>query len=130
MKQHQERNKKLNRAVYNDWGMYLFVQMLTYKCQLYGKQFHLEDEHNTSKMCSGCGHLQKMPLWKRTYWCVECGLVMDRDDNSAVNILTRFLARRGPYTSVATCDVLQEDSNSVDVTEASCPMIVQQLSMF
>jgi transposase len=30
--------------------------------------------------------------------CVECGLVMDRDENSAVNILTRFLARLGPHT--------------------------------
>ncbi|MGH2510906.1 MAG: zinc ribbon domain-containing protein, partial [Ktedonobacteraceae bacterium] len=59
-----------------------------------------------SKSCSGCGNLQAMPLWKRTYCCPNCGLVMDRDDNSAVNLLTRFLARRGPYTSFGPCDVL------------------------
>ena len=108
MKEHKERNKHLNRAVFNDWGLYTFVQMLTYKCQLYGKALVLENEKNTSKQCSGCGHLQAMPLWKRTYCCVECGLVMDRDENSAHNILMRFLARRGPYTP-SGCDVLQAD---------------------
>jgi putative transposase len=97
-KQHVERNKYLNRAVFNDWGLYTFVQMLTYKCQLYGKDLQFLDERNTSKACSGCGHLQSMPLWKRTYCCTECGLVLDRDENSAVNILTRFLARLGPHT--------------------------------
>ena len=98
MKEHRERNKHLNRAVFNEWGLYTFIQMLLYKCQLYGKDLHFLDERNTSKMCSGCGHLQAMPLWKRTYCCVECGLIMDRDENSAVNILMRFLARLGPHT--------------------------------
>ena len=37
-KEHQERNKYLNRAVYNDWGLYGFTQMLIYKCLLYGKE--------------------------------------------------------------------------------------------
>jgi putative transposase len=66
MKQHQDRNKYLNRAVFNEWGLYTFLCMLTYKCQLYGKDLQFLDERNTSKMCSGCGHLQAMPLWKRT----------------------------------------------------------------
>ncbi len=113
IKEHQERNKYLNRAVYNDWGLYTFIQMLTYKCLLYGKELVTLDERNTSKMCSGCEHLQKMPLWKRTYACPECGLVMDRDENSAVNILTRFLARLGPHTPIAECGVLQEDGLDV-----------------
>src|SRR5712692_11425710 len=60
MKQHAERNKHLNRAVFNDWGLYSFVQMLVYKCVLYGKELVLLDETNTSKQCSGCGHLQPM----------------------------------------------------------------------
>ena len=98
MKQHQERNKHRNRAVYNEWGLYTFLLMLTYKCQLYGKELVFLDERYTSKTCSGCGNRQAMPLWKRTYCCTECGLVMDRDDNSAVNILTRYFARRGPHT--------------------------------
>src|SRR2546421_2611863 len=113
MKEHREKNKYCNRAVYNDWGLYTFIQMLTYKCQLHGKELVILDERNTSKMCSGCKHLQDMPLWKRTYTCPKCGLVMDRDENSAVNILTRYLARRGPHTPDEECSVLQEDSLEV-----------------
>jgi putative transposase len=101
-KQHQERNKHLNRSVFNEWGLYTFVHMLVYKCQLYGKALVFLDERNTSKQCSGCGHLQAMPLWKRTYRCTECGLVMDRDENSAQNILARFLARLGPHVPDGT----------------------------
>jgi putative transposase len=98
IKAHAERNKHLNRAVYNDWGLYRFVQMLLYKCVLSGKELVLLDERDTSKTCSQCGHTCAMPLWKRTYRCRNCGLIMDRDDNSARNILMRFLARPGPHT--------------------------------
>ncbi len=96
----------------------MFMQMLIYKCQKNGKELQFLDERNTSKMCSGCGNIQAMPLWKRTYCCTECGLVMDRDENSAVNILNRYftglalflgwyLARLGPHTddSVRCADV-------------------------
>jgi IS605 OrfB family transposase len=98
MKEHQERNKHRNRAVFNDWGLYTFVQMLHYKCMLYGKELMILDERDTSKTCSQCGNKQDMPLWQRTYRCpnVECRLVMDRDENSAVNILKLYLARLGP----------------------------------
>ena len=102
MKEHAERNKHLNRAVFNDWGLYGFVQMLVYKCLLYGKELVFLDEKNTSKQCSGCGRLQAMPLYKRTYTCTECGLVLDRDENSAVNILARYVARLGPHVADAT----------------------------
>jgi putative transposase len=106
-KQHVERNTYLNRAVYNEWGLYTFLEMLKYKCVLYGKELVFLDERNTSKMCSGCGNVQPMPLYKRTYVCKNCGLVMDRDENSAHNILARFLARLGPHTddSVRCADV-------------------------
>ena len=97
MKEHHERNKQLNRAVFNDWGLYGFVQMLVYKCALYGKDLQFLDERDTSKTCSGCGNKADMPLHKRTYRCPVCGLVMDRDENSARNILTRYFARLGPY---------------------------------
>ncbi len=101
MKEHAERNKHLNRAVFNDWGLYGFTQMLVYKCLLYGKELVFLDERNTSKACSGCGSLQAMPLYKRTYCCTNCGLVMDRDENSAHNILMRAILPGGQVTSPA-----------------------------
>lgn len=96
----KERRKRQirNRLVYNDWGLSSFVQMLRYKCLLYGKELYLISERDTSKTCHRCKHMQPMPLWKRTYRCENCGLVMDRDENSAVNIYQRFLARLGPHT--------------------------------
>ena len=33
-----------------------------------------------------------MPLWKRTMEC-DCGNVIDRDRNSAINIMVRFLSQ-------------------------------------
>jgi len=29
MKEHHEKNKARNRAIYNDWGLYTFIEMLT-----------------------------------------------------------------------------------------------------
>jgi putative transposase len=96
----KERRKRQirNRLVYNDWGLYSFMQMLEYKCLLFGKELHSISERDTSKQCHVCKQKQDMPLWKRTYRCENCGLVMDRDDNSAVNIYQRFVARLGPHT--------------------------------
>lgn len=105
----KERNKRRirNRMVYNDWGLYSFVQMLTDKCLRAGKELHIISERDTTKQCHRCGHLQKMPLWKRVYRCENCGLVMGRDDNSAINIYQRFLAWPRPCTddSVQCADV-------------------------
>jgi putative transposase len=88
-----------NRMMYNDWGLYSFVQMIDYKCLRFGKELHIISERDTTKTCHACKHMQDMPLWKRTYHCPNCGMVMDRDENSAVNIYQRFVARPGPHTS-------------------------------
>ena len=97
-KEHTEHQKALHRAVYNDWGLYQFVQMLIYKCVQAGKTLEYVDERESSKRGSRCGHTQPMPLYQRTYRCENCGLVMDRDENSAVNHYQRFFARLGPHT--------------------------------
>jgi putative transposase len=104
--------------------------MLEYKCDLYGKELVFLDERNTSKMCNGCGNLQAMPLWKRTYCCTVCGLVMDRDENAAHNILNRYLARLEPYTLVQECDVLQESCVDVGIAFMPQPCEVQQLGLW
>jgi putative transposase len=96
----KERRKRRirNRLVYNDWGLYGFVQMLAYKCLRVGKELYIISERDTTKMCHVCKHKQVMPLYVRTYRCENCGLVMDRDENSAVNIYERFLAGPPPHT--------------------------------
>ena len=80
-----------NRVLYNEWRVNKFEGMLEYKCKLEGKKLVRIDEQNTTKMCSRCGNLkQDLTLKDRTYICSNCGLIMDRDENSAVNILNKY----------------------------------------
>jgi putative transposase len=118
MKAHQDKyaqqSRRLPRAVFNDWGLYRFAQTLEYKCLRYGKELHHIDERYTSQDCSRCGNRQSMPVWKRISRCGNCGLMIDHDANSAINIRERFLARLGPYTepSVRCAAPQVQQSNS------------------
>lgn len=69
----------------NGWGM--FIRMLEYKLRDRGGVLVKVDKwYPSSQTCSHCGYKQPMPLDVRTYICPECGMVMDRDFNAAVNI--------------------------------------------
>ena len=59
----------------------------------------------TSQDCSGCGQRVQKTLSTRTHVCPKCGLVLDRDENAAINILAKAieigtLGHRGTATSV------------------------------
>jgi putative transposase len=47
--------------------------------------------HYTSQDCSGCGEPVQKTLSTRTHVCPKCGLVLDRDENAAINILAKAL---------------------------------------
>jgi len=48
----------------------------------------------TTKTCSRCGNKKEdITLSDRTYKCENCGLVIDRDLNSAINILKIGLSK-------------------------------------
>ena len=81
-------NPAVVRDRYTDasWGMLL--SMVRRKAEGAGVVVVEVDPRNTSRTCSQCGHVKEaLPLWQRTYRCHECGLVMDRDRNAAINIL-------------------------------------------
>ena len=68
----------------NGWGM--FTSFLAYKLKEQGKQLVKIDKWFAStKTCSKCGAEKPMALSERTYSC-SCGLTLDRDYNSALNI--------------------------------------------
>ncbi len=68
----------------NGWGM--FSSFLQYKRNEQGKQLTKIDKwFPSTKTCSHCGSIKEMALSERTYQCV-CGVSLDRDDNSALNI--------------------------------------------
>ncbi len=41
-----------DRMVYNDWGLYGFVQMLEYNRLRFGKELFIIDERDTTKRCA------------------------------------------------------------------------------
>ncbi len=68
-----------------------FVSMTISKAEEAGRSVILVNPSNTSKMCSHCGELVEKKLSERVHTCPQCGLVMDRDRNAALNILQRGL---------------------------------------
>ena len=71
----------------NDNGYGMFRNMLSYKLKERGKYFiRVGKFFPSTQLCSNCGRKHKLTLSERTYKC-ECGLVIDRDINAAINIL-------------------------------------------
>jgi putative transposase len=68
-----------------------FISMTIGKAAEAGRTVILVDPRNTSKMCSNCGELVQKTLSMPTHTCPQCGQVMDRDKNAALNILHRGL---------------------------------------
>lgn len=70
-----------------------FIRQMKYKCEWSGIEFMQVDRfYPSSKMCSCCGAIKKdLKLRDRTYICNECGAVIDRDFNAALN-LSRYVA--------------------------------------
>ena len=87
-----------NRSTQNQGYLSRFVGFLTYKAELAGKKVIRIDESYTSKDCCVCGVRHDMQLWNRIMKC-GCGNVIDRDRNSAINIMKRFLSQNALWTS-------------------------------
>ena len=80
------RKAGLNKSIL-DAGWYSFRQILEYKADMLGKKVEAVAPHYTSQKCSGCGEIVRKSLSTRTHKCDNCGLIMDRDENAANNIL-------------------------------------------
>jgi putative transposase len=81
------RNRRLARRIADaSWAE--IRRQLTYKTQQAGAELIVADRwFASSKTCSGCGVAKaKLALSERTYVCMECGIVLDRDVNAAINL--------------------------------------------
>ena len=81
------KNHGLARSI-QDAAFAEFRRQLTYKTARTGARLHVIDRwYPSSKTCSNCGTVKaKLSLSERVYHCEECGLVIDRDLNAAINI--------------------------------------------
>ncbi len=96
-KQKGKKKRAQNRSTQNQGYLSRFIGFLAYKAELIGKRVIKIDESYTSKMCYVCGKIHDMPLWKRNMEC-DCGNYIDRDRNSAINIMLNFLSQNALWT--------------------------------
>jgi len=85
------KNHKLAKSISDAaWGR--FLSWVQYYGVIHNVPVVAVAPHFTSQDCSRCGSRVKKSLSTRTHICWSCGLVMDRDQNAARNILALALA--------------------------------------
>jgi len=76
---------KENKRMIGVLSPYMFRQRLKYMGHKYGCEVTEVNEYKTTKTCSNCGREKEMGKLK-IYEC-RCGMIADRDENAAKNIL-------------------------------------------
>lgn len=83
------KNHCLSKSI-SDASWSMFIGWTKYFGKLSGVPVLSVAPHYTSQECSGCHAIVKKSLSTRTHSC-KCGLVLGRDHNAAINILTKGL---------------------------------------
>jgi putative transposase len=84
------KNHYLAKSI-SDAGWSQFLGWVRYYAALHGIECVAVPPAYTSQNCSGCGTYVKKSLSVRTHSCPHCGLILDRDQNAALNILEAAL---------------------------------------
>jgi putative transposase len=79
----------------SDAGWSQFLAILAFKAACAGREVLAVPAQYTTQDGSGCGERVPKSLRVRTHGCPACGLVMDRDENAALNIQRAGQALRG-----------------------------------
>ncbi|KLL04772.1 MAG: transposase IS605 [Mycoplasmataceae bacterium RV_VA103A] len=86
------KNRSLSKAIVRaSWAN--FVSILAHRVEDTGGQVVKVNPYNTTQRCSNCKELtkEKLTLKNRVFYCWNCGLELDRDVNSARNILDKAI---------------------------------------
>ena len=92
------KNRFLAKAI-TDVSWSDFTSKLFFKAESAGVKVVKVNPKNTSQMCSECGRIVQKSLAVRTHRCPHCGLVLDRDINSARNILVKGIGLERPKST-------------------------------
>ena len=86
------KNRRLSKSI-ADVGWSMFINMLEYKAERYGKQvIKINQWFPSSQICSHCQYNSgKKPLDIREWKCSNCQTKHDRDVNAAINIKNKGL---------------------------------------
>ncbi|EFH85051.1 RNA-guided endonuclease InsQ/TnpB family protein [Ktedonobacter racemifer] len=88
------RNRHLSKSI-SDAGWGRFLHWVNYYAALHQIPVMAVSPQFTSQNCSACGTLVKKSLSVRTHVCTNCGVILDRDQNAALNILQKALSTVG-----------------------------------
>ena len=86
----------------NDAGWGMLTSMLCYKAESAGCRIVFVAAEGTTQECSRCGTIVPKTLLDRVHNCPNCGLILDRDLNSAYNILKRSTVG---HTETEACEI-------------------------
>lgn len=90
--QQMSQHLNLGKSTYDN-GFGMFRDMLFYKLKQRGKKFIKIDKwYPSSKMCRYCGTINSNLTLSQRVWTCECGKVLNRDENAAINILNAGLS--------------------------------------
>lgn len=84
---------KLNRRLHS-WAFRRLQTYIEYKAILEGIPVVYINPKNSSKTCHRCGHVVRK-VEGREFRCPKCGLVYNRDLNSAINLARRIMSPSG-----------------------------------
>jgi len=81
-------NHNLAKSI-QELSLYRFKEMLRYKAEWYGRDVvEIDRFFPSSKLCNCCGHKNKeLTLNQREWTCSNCGTLLNRDLNAAINIM-------------------------------------------
>jgi len=77
-----------------DVAWFNFFNILRFKAEGAGKEVIEVPAQNTSQICSGCGEIVHKHLNVRIHNCPHCNISIERDFNSAINILRLGTSRQ------------------------------------
>ena len=105
------KNHKLSKHIADaSWGN--FVNLLTYKCDWYGKELvKIGRYFPSSKMCSDCGWINQNLKLSDRKWTCKCGETHDRDINASINILKEGLKIYGEGLAITKVERKSDFSN-------------------
>jgi putative transposase len=90
------KNRSLSKAIFRaSWAN--FTSILADRVEDTGRQLVKVSPYNTTQTCSNCKELtkEKLTLKNRVFYCWNCELELDRDVNSARNILDKAIENNG-----------------------------------
>ena len=120
-----KRNRHLAKSIHDaGWG--IFLRWVRYYGGIHGVPVLAVEPAWTSQKCSRCRRMVKKSLSMRTHICPGCGLILDRDQNAARNILQ--IALQGTVGQTETSGLPENAWGEVAATALSERALQQAIS--